>query len=150
MRSVTLQPPTGLSDEAARITPRQKAGRCSRKSGKASVPHADLTGPHLNISKDAIDRRTINLPAIVVKALRAHRARQLEERLIAGGDWQDTGLVFTTRRGTPLDPRTATKVFHAIRSAATLPPIRFHDLRHTAATLLLAQGVSPRVIMETL
>ena len=60
------------------------------------------------------------------------------------------GLVFTTRRGTPLDPRAATKVFHAIRSSATLPSIRFHDLRHTAATLLLAQGVSPRVIMETL
>ena len=100
--------------------------------------------------KSARSRRTINLPAFVVKALRAHRARQLEERLIAGGDWQDSGLVFTTRRGTPLDPRAATKVFHAIRSAATLPPIRFHDLRHTAATLLLAQGVSPRVIMETL
>jgi hypothetical protein len=58
MRSVTLQPPTGLSDEAARITPRHKAGRCSRKSGKLSVPHADLTGPHLNISKDAIDDAT--------------------------------------------------------------------------------------------
>ncbi len=69
---------------------------------------------------------------------------------MAGGDWQDSGLVFTTRRGTPIDLGAATKVFHAIRSAATLPSIRFHDVRHTAATLLLAQGVSLRVIMETL
>jgi hypothetical protein len=64
--------------------------------------------------KSARSRRTINLPAIVVKALRAHRARQLEERLAAGGDWQDMGLVFTTRRGTPLlpsgrDPRCFTQ-----------------------------------------
>ena len=70
--------------------------------------------------------------------------------MAAGGDWQDTGLVFASRRGTPLEARGISHEFHAILTSAGLPVIRFHDLRHTAATLLLAQGVSPRTIMETL
>ena len=52
--------------------------------------------------------------------------------------------------GTPIDPRNVTREFHALLRAAGLPAVRFHDLRHTAATLLLAQGVDPRTIMETL
>ncbi len=67
-----------------------------------------------------------------------------------GGRWRDSGLVFTTTIGTPLDPRNVDRQFKAILKAAGLPAIRFHDLRHTAATLLLAQGVDPRTIMETL
>ena len=57
---------------------------------------------------------------------------------------------FTSPIGTPLDPRNVTREFHALLSGAELPAVRFHDLRHTAATLLLAQGVDPRTIMETL
>jgi integrase len=59
-------------------------------------------------------------------------------------------LVFTTPLGTPVDPRNASRDYRALLQAAKLPAIRFHDLRHTAATLLLAQGVDPRTIMETL
>ncbi len=95
-------------------------------------------------------RRSVALPAVVGTALKTHRVRQLEERLAAGRKWQESGLVFTTRIGTPLDPRNVTREFHALLADAGLPRIRFHDLRHTAATLLLAQGVSPRTIMETL
>ena len=58
--------------------------------------------------------------------------------------------MFTTRKGTPLDPRNVHREFKAILKAADLPDIRIHDLRHTAATLLLAQGVDPRTIMEIL
>ena len=58
--------------------------------------------------------------------------------------------MFTSPIGTAFDPRNATREFHALLEAAKLPSIRFHDLRHTAATLLLAQGVDPRTIMETL
>jgi len=58
--------------------------------------------------------------------------------------------VFTTRVGTPIDPRAVTAAFHKLTDDSELPSIRYHDLRHTAATLLLAQGVSPRTIMETL
>jgi integrase len=89
------------------------------------------------------------MPHVVITALKAYRKAQLEERLAAGGEWEDSGLVFTTSIGKPLDPRKVTQEFHALLKAAELPAVRFHDLRHTAATLLLAQGVDPRTIMET-
>jgi integrase len=76
--------------------------------------------------------------------------RQLEARLAAGGRWQDRSFVFTSAVGTPLDPRNVTRKFKALLTAANLPNIRLHDLRHSCATLLLAQGVNPRVVMETL
>lgn len=95
-------------------------------------------------------RRTITLPALAVQALEAHRKRQLESRLAAGRHWQEHGLVFTSRIGTPTDGRNLHTEYKRILRAAGLPNVRFHDLRHTAATLLLAQGVSPRTIMETL
>jgi integrase len=58
--------------------------------------------------------------------------------------------VFTSSIGTALEPRNATEEFYTLLASADLPSVRFHDLRHTAATLLLAQGVDPRTIMETL
>ena len=64
--------------------------------------------------------------------------------------WQETGLVFTTTVGTPLDPRNVTRQFQKLMGEAGLPHQRFHDLRHACASLLLAQGVHPRVVMETL
>jgi integrase len=90
------------------------------------------------------------MPQMVVTALKAHRRTQLEERLAAGSDWADHRLVFTSPVGTPLDHRNATREFPSMLKSAGLPIVRFHDLRHTAATLLLAQGVDPRTIMETL
>jgi integrase len=74
----------------------------------------------------------------------------LRARLAAGKDWTDTGLALTSPIGTPLEPRNVARAFAVMLSTAELPAIRFHDLRHTAATLLLAQGVDPRTIMETL
>jgi integrase len=90
------------------------------------------------------------MPNVVVTALKAHRTRQREDRLAAGGAWEDSGLVFTSPIGTPVDPRNVTREFRVLLKAAKVPIVRFHDLRHTAATLLLAQGVDPRTIMETL
>jgi integrase len=100
--------------------------------------------------KSPRSRRTVRVPSVVLTALKSHRTRQLEERLGAGGDWEDSGLVFTSPIGSAVDPRNATREFKALLVSAALPNIRFHDLRHTAATLLLAQGVDPRTIMETL
>ena len=90
------------------------------------------------------------MPALVVKTLKAHRVGQLEERLAAGTLWVELGFVFTTSIGTPLDARNVIRAFSGVVTTANLPALRFHDLRHTAASLLLAQGVSPRTIMETL
>ncbi len=100
--------------------------------------------------KTVKSRRTIDLPPVTVAALRRHKARQLEERLRAGTAWQDWGLVFTTSIGTPLDGTNVRHYFARILKRAELPRIRFHDLRHTCASLLLAQGVHPRMVMEIL
>jgi integrase len=100
--------------------------------------------------KSARSRRTIKMPDRVTKALKSHRVRQLEARLAAGQRWQDGAFVFTTATGSPLEPRNITRTFKAVLAAENLPIIRLHDLRHSCATLLLAQGVSPRVVMETL
>ncbi len=105
---------------------------------------------HLVEPKSARSRRTLALPGIAASALRAHRVRQLEERLAAGSRWRENGFVFATGVGTPLEPSNVTKAFKALLTKAGIREIRFHDLRHTAATFLLAQGVDPRTIMETL
>ncbi len=98
-------------------------------------------------------RRTLALPDVCLKALRVYRTRQLEERLKAGKRWVDTGLVFTTYRpakegkgerlkvGAGLDPRNVLRVFADLLDAADLRRMRFHDLRHSAASLLIAAGV---------
>jgi integrase len=95
-------------------------------------------------------RRTIHLPVAVVEALRRHRIRQFEERLLAGERWTETGLVFTSTIGTPCDARNVTRHLALVLDRAGLPHVRFHDLRHTCASLLLAQNVHPRVVMEIL
>jgi integrase len=90
------------------------------------------------------------MPNTCIRALTARRTRQAEERLVAGPKWQDQGLVFTSVIGTPLDPRNVSRRFGDLCETAGIRHIRLHDLRHTCATLLLAQGVAPRVVMETL
>jgi len=83
-------------------------------------------------------------------ALKAHRTRQLQERLLAGSRWHDSGLVFTSTIGTSADDRNVRRAWKELLASADLAYVRIHDLRHTAATLLLTQGVHPRVVMETL
>jgi integrase len=95
-------------------------------------------------------RRVLPLPETVLSALRTHRSRQLEERLLLGSHWQETGLVFTSTIGTPLEPRNVVRKFHALLKKAGLPHSRFHDLRHSCASLLLAQGVPARTVMDIL
>jgi integrase len=100
--------------------------------------------------KTAKSRRTVDLPDSVVRALKQHRKRQLEDRLRAGAQWVENGLVFATSRGTPLDGVNVTKDFKRMQKNANLPVRRFHDLRHTAATLLMAQNVHPKIVGELL
>lgn len=96
-------------------------------------------------------RRTIRLPVVALAALKRHRANQFREKLRLGEAWQDTGFVFTTEIGTPLSPSNVrNRSFYPLLQKAGLPRIRFHDLRHTCATLLLAQGVHPKLVQELL
>ena len=100
--------------------------------------------------KTSRSRRTLSVPGTATKALRTHKVRQLENRLAAGPDWQDLGLVFTTGRGTPIEPRNPYRDFVRLLERAGLPTMRFHDLRHSAASLMLAQGIPLRSIQEIL
>lgn len=107
-------------------------------------------GAELVEPKTTRSRRTLALPTSTANALREHRKAQLAERLWAGSRWQEGGYVFTTSIGTPMIGSDVTRRFQGLLRAAGLPPMRFHDLRHGAASLLLAQGVHPRVVMEML
>ena len=94
--------------------------------------------------------RNIRLTQRATAALREHRKRQLEERMELGGLWQDHGLVFTSGIGTPMLGGNLNRTFKAVLQRAGLPEIRFHDLRHSCATLLLCQGVNPKFVQELL
>jgi integrase len=100
--------------------------------------------------KSDAGERIVALDVGTVAALRIHRRAQLTERLSWGSAWVDSGKVFSRENGEPLHPATITDRFHDLVMAADLPPIRLHDLRHGAASLMLAAGVDLKVVQETL
>lgn len=100
--------------------------------------------------KTARSRRTIHLSRHTLTALRAHQDRQTFERKAEGQAWADGDLVFCDDSGAPLSPTNETKRFQRAVKAAGLPEIRFHDLRHTAASILLAKGVHVKLVSEML
>lgn len=105
----------------------------------------------LGPTKTLRSRRRLLIPLPVVEALDAHRARQETERKESWGAWQPLDLVFTNIVGGPLNPSNIrTRSFHPLLKQAGLPQIRFHDLRHTAASLLLGQGIHPKIVSEML
>lgn len=108
--------------------------------------------PALLPPKTTRSRRRVPLAPMVVEALREHRRRQLEDRLLAGSRWagEAWGLVFPTTIGTPMSPADVTHAFQAALARSGVRRQRFHDLRHAAASLWLARGISPRVVMELL
>lgn len=98
--------------------------------------------------KTRASRRLIPLPDVVVAALRDHRVQQEGERVTNADRWTDSGFVFATAHGEPMSPYMLTKYWQAVRVRASVPTLRFHDLRHTAVSLLLALGVPPHVVRE--
>lgn len=100
--------------------------------------------------KTARSRRQVVIGARAVAALRALRDRQAFLAKALGAEWEGEGLVFTNDFGRPLDSGRVRTWFHRDLERAGLPRIRFHDLRHTAATLLLSQNVHPKVVSEML
>ena len=100
--------------------------------------------------KTKTSRRVLDLPDSLINRLREHRTRQLEEKLLAGSRWKETGLVFTSGVGTPIDPRHVKRRLDPLLKKAGLPNYRVHDLRHFCASLLLAQGVPLKVVSDML
>jgi integrase len=86
---------------------------------------------------------TVNLP-------RVHRLHQVEERLRAGAAYTEHGLVFQTALGTPIDPSNLRRAWRAIVKRSGIGHVRYHDLRHTHASLMLKQGTHLKVVLERL
>ena len=105
---------------------------------------------HVSEPKTAKGKRSLALDPATAAALREHRARQAEERLMVGPGWQDSGLVFTWADGRPLHPERFSRWFERLAREAGLPKIRLHDVRHSYATAALAAGVPAKVVSERL
>jgi integrase len=122
----------------------QRALKYERVDGKATLVLGEV--------KTAKSRRALNVPAPVVDALRSQRARQAADRLAAGSAWDDAGLglVFTTALGGPLDPRNIYRDFTTLCERAGLGRWHPHELRHSAASIMLAEGVPIEVVSDVL
>ena len=107
-------------------------------------------GLQFNEPKSAAGRRVIALGETTIEKLRKHQDFQAGERKAAGESWIENDMIFPSSTGTPMDPSNLYHSFKRLLKEAGLPDMRFHDLRHTAATLMLQQGVNPKVVQERL
>lgn len=115
---------------------------------RSLVPTKD--GFRIQEPKTARGRRTVALPPYVVQVLRRHRARQAEYKAQLGSEYQDHGLVCAREDGAPRSPTSVTHALANLLAKAGRPQVRFRDLRHTHASMLLEQGVHPKVVQERL
>ena len=117
---------------------------------RRTVNRAGKFGLIENDPKTAASKRKILLPHVALDALADHRERQAALREKAGGTWQEHGIVFSNNHGGFIEQAGFRSKFKRLLRGAGLPDIRFHDLRHSAATILLGMGVSPKLIQELL
>lgn len=124
-------------------------GSCAE--GRTARACPDRTGGLVfSDPKTAKGKRKIGLPPQLLAQLRSHRQSQLEERLAAGSVWQVSDLVFVQPNGAPVDSRRDWQAWKALLSEAGVRDARLHDARHTAASILLAQRIPVRIVMEIL
>jgi site-specific recombinase XerD len=103
------------------------------------------------VKKSKDGRRTIAMPPTVVEAMKAHRKRQLEERLAAGSAWKEHRLIFPSQVGTPLDPSDVRRAFTRMTKRAGINGASFpYLLRHSAVSLLLDGGASIEEVADLL
>ena len=132
--------------DAARLSVRQQVARIRRKGADGKVEVLWGYGP----PKTKAGKRSIALDAVTVAALRARRGTWAAEKVKAGQVYNDEDLVFCRVDGSRLDPDAVSGIFERLVRQSGLPRIRFHDLRHTHATLGLAAGIHPKVMSERL
>jgi integrase len=131
-----------------RLRPAYKHGcgaTCGKKAG--FCPKRQATRPETNDTKSRAGRRAVGLPAELVALLHRHREEQATEREKAGQLWRDSGYVFTSPRGEPVNPSTDYHSWKRLLRIAGIRDGRLHDARHTAATVLLILGVPERAVM---
>jgi len=117
---------------------------------RRTVGRVEKHGMVLSEPKTAKGKRQITLPDFLIDLLELHRGHQLEARQQAGSAWQDQDIVFCSSVGTFMDPSHLRVRFLKLLRNAGLSHMRFHDLRHSMATILLARGVHPKVVQEIL
>ena len=127
---------------------------CDIENGFLHVNHSlervKKGGLRLADPKSSRAVRSLRLPQMCIASIERHREYQAKARQWAGIKWKEFDYVFTSSIGTPLQPEKVTRSFAAALKAAKLPRVRFHDLRHSCATLLLSLGVHPKLVQETL
>ncbi len=117
---------------------------------RRTVDRIGKNGIVVSNPKTSKSRRKVMLPNFVIDVLKQHRSRQLEARLRAGTTWQENNLVFSNTLGGFLDAGYLHSLFQKLLKDAGLPHMRFHDLRHSAATILLTMGAHPKLVQELL
>ncbi len=115
------------------------------------VSVSEKSGLVISDPKTSHSRRPVRLSGLAVTALHTHRSRQLIERLQMGDAWDDRDLVFTNSIGRPCEARNIIRMSYTpLLERAGVPYVKFHALRHSAATLLLSQGIHPKIVAEML
>jgi integrase len=139
----------------------------ARRGELCALRWSDFDGSLLTISKSRVKagnevlelnstkggtngRRTVKVDTDTMELLKAHRKRQIQERMAIGEGWTDTGYVFVREDGLPIDVHTPTHLFRKLSKQAGLAPIRLHDLRHLHATELLRLGIPLHVVAHRL
>jgi len=117
---------------------------------KRQLQRVDHVGHIFTEPKTRSGRRTIRLGSGTMTALRDHQLAQQQQRYIMGTRWQENNLIFPSTLGTPMDLRNLLKDFKKVIRSTGLPDIRFHDLRHTAATIMLLHGVPVFTVSKVL
>jgi len=121
-----------------------------RLTVRRSLQHLDKNRVVFQHPKTPKSRRSMPLGPTALETLKRLRRRQMEERLKVGPRYKEQGLVLASAVGTPISPANVRRAFERILKAAGVERIRFHDLRHTHASLLLARGIHPKVVSERL
>lgn len=120
--------------------------------GKQRLGKATQSSVRIEVStpKSKASRRTILLSKGTVEKLKGQQAKQREWRTAAAGAWNEQGFVFTTVTGDLIRPDALAKLYDRLVEQAGVPRIRFHDMRHTAASLMISQGIPPKTVSERL
>jgi integrase len=142
--------PEPLGHEQPRAGPRAPRWADVDLAGRRVHVRQAQVDDELDSTKSEDSDRIVTIDPGTADVLRAWRKAQLAERIAWAAVWTDTGRVFTREDGTALRPGAVSEHFATVVARLGLPPVRFHDLRHGAATMLLAAGQPPKVISETL